>query len=305
MNIRDLEYLVALAEHRHFRRAAESCHVSQPTLSGQVRKLEDELGVMLLERTSRKVLFTQAGLLLVEQVRTVLREVKVLKEMASQQEEAMSGPLHIGLIPTVGPYLLPQIIPMLHRTFPELEIYLHEAQTHQLLAHLDSSKLYCAILAMVKESEVFIEVPLFDEPIKLAIYQDHPWVNRERVAMSDLVGEKLLMLEYGHCLRDQALGFCFQAGADENTHFRATSLETLRNMVAAGSGITLLPSLAVPHERQRDGVCYLPCYKPEPKRTITLVYRPGSPLRGRYEQLADAVREHMQHHFDDALKQAV
>ena len=116
MNIRDLEYLVALAEHRHFRRAADSCHVSQPTLSGQIRKLEDELGVMLLERTSRKVLFTQAGLLLVDQARTVLREVKVLKEMASQQGETMSGPLHIGLIPTVGPYLLPHIIPM--RTRP-------------------------------------------------------------------------------------------------------------------------------------------------------------------------------------------
>ncbi len=136
MNIRDLEYLVALAEHRHFRRAADSCHVSQPTLSGQIRKLEDELGVMLLERTSRKVLFTQAGLLLVDQARTVLREVKVLKEMASQQGETMSGPLHIGLIPTIGPYLLPHIIPMLHQTFPKLEMYLHEAQTHQLLAQL-------------------------------------------------------------------------------------------------------------------------------------------------------------------------
>ena len=174
MNIRDLEYLVALAEHRHFRRAADSCHVSQPTLSGQIRKLEDELGV-----TSRKVLFTQAGLLLVDQARTVLREVKVLKEMASQQGETMSGPLHIGLIPTIGPYLLPHIIPMLHQTFPKLEMYLHEAQTHQLLAQLDSGKLDCAILALVKESEAFIEVPLFDEPMMLAIYEDHPWANRD------------------------------------------------------------------------------------------------------------------------------
>lgn len=122
--------------------------------------------------------------------------------------------------------------------------------------------------------------------------------------MSDLSGEKLLMLEDGHCLRDQAMGFCFQAGADEDTHFRATSLETLRNMVAAGSGITLLPSLAVPPERVRDGVCYLPCYKPEPKRTIALVYRPGSPLRGRYEQLADSVREHMQLHMEQLSKQS-
>lgn len=219
MNIRDLEYLVALAEHRHFRRAADSCHVSQPTLSGQIRKLEDELGVMLLERTSRKVLFTQAGLLLVDQARTVLREVKVLKEMASQQGETMSGPLHIGLIPTVGPYLLPHIIPMLHQTFPKLEMYLHEAQTHQLLAQLDSGKLDCVILALVKESEAFIEVPLFDEPMLLAIYEDHPWANRDCVPMSDLAGEKLLMLEDGHCLRDQAMGFCFEAGADEDTHF--------------------------------------------------------------------------------------
>ncbi|PIJ49922.1 DNA-binding transcriptional regulator OxyR [Erwinia sp. OLTSP20] len=305
MNIRDLEYLVSLAEHRHFRRAADACHVSQPTLSGQIRKLEDELGVMLLERTSRKVLFTQAGLLLVEQARTVLREVKVLKEMASQQGESMSGPLHIGLIPTVGPYLLPQIIPTLHHTFPKLEMYLHEAQTQQLLAQLDSGKLDCAILALVKESQAFIEIPLFDEPMKLAIYENHPWHDRERIAMSELAGEKLLMLEDGHCLRDQAMGFCFQAGADEDTHFRATSLETLRNMVAAGSGITLLPALAVPGERVRDGVCYIDCYKPEPQRTIALVYRPGSPLRNRYEQLAEAIKTHMRAHMADGLKQTV
>ncbi|MFB6421699.1 MAG: DNA-binding transcriptional regulator OxyR [Candidatus Malihini olakiniferum] len=305
MNIRDLEYLVALSEHRHFRHAADSCHISQPTLSGQIRKLENKLGIMLLERTSRKVLFTQVGLLLVEQARTVLREVKVLKEMASQQGETMSGPLHIGLPPTVGPYLLPQIIPMLHSTFPNLEMYLHEAQVHQLLSHLDSGKLDCAIIAIVKESEAFIKFHLFDEPMKLAIYQDHPWASRKCVTMSDLAGEKLLMLEDGHCLRDQALGFCFQAGADEDMHFRATSLETLRNMVAAGSGITLLPSLAVPNEYQRDGVCYLHCDKPEPKRTIALVYRPGSPLRSRYEKLATAVRGHMQHHFNDVLKHMI
>ncbi|WIV88578.1 DNA-binding transcriptional regulator OxyR [Proteus appendicitidis] len=293
MNIRDLEYLVALAEHKHFRRAADSCHVSQPTLSGQIRKLEDELGVMLLERTSRKVLFTQQGLLLVDQAKTVLREVKVLQEMASLQGESMAGPLHIGLIPTVGPYLLPHIIPELHKNYPKLEMYLHEAQTHSLLAQLDSGKLDCAILAMVKESAPFIEVPLFEEPMKLAIYEGHPWNERGSVRMGDLAGQRLLMLEDGHCLRDQALGFCFQAGAKEDTHFRATSLETLRNMVAAGSGITLLPDLSVPQEQKRDGVCYLECTDPNPSRSIILVYRPGSPLRNRYEQLAETIREHM------------
>ncbi|PHM72793.1 DNA-binding transcriptional regulator OxyR [Xenorhabdus kozodoii] len=298
MNIRDLEYLVALAEHRHFRRAADACHVSQPTLSGQIRKLEDELGVMLLERTSRKVLFTQQGMLLVEQAKTVLREVKVLQEMASLQGESMSGPLHIGLIPTIGPYLLPLIIPELHKLFPKLEMYLHEAQTQNLLAQLDSGKLDCAILALVKETEAFIEVPLFEEPMKLAVYEAHKWAGRDNIKMSELSGEKLLMLEDGHCLRDQAMGFCFQAGAKEDTHFRATSLETLRNMVAAGSGITLLPDLSVPSERQRDGVCYLECYEPEPKRSVILVYRPGSPLRGRYEQLAEAIRSKMGNYFE-------
>ncbi|WP_338883741.1 MULTISPECIES: DNA-binding transcriptional regulator OxyR [Xenorhabdus] len=298
MNIRDLEYLVALAEYRHFRRAADACHVSQPTLSGQIRKLEDELGVMLLERTSRKVLFTQQGMLLVEQAKTILREVKVLQEMASLQGESMSGPLHIGLIPTIGPYLLPLIIPELHKLFPKLEMYLHEAQTLNLLAQLDSGKLDCAILALVKETEAFIEVPLFEEPMKLAVYEEHKWAGRDKIKMAELSGEKLLMLEDGHCLRDQAMGFCFQAGAKEDTHFRATSLETLRNMVAAGSGITLLPDLSVPNERSRDGVCYLECYEPEPKRSVILVYRPGSPLRGRYEQLAEAIRTKMGNYYE-------
>lgn len=303
MNIRDLEYLVSLAEQKHFRRAADACHVSQPTLSGQIRKLEDELGIMLLERTSRKVLFTQAGMLLVEQARTILREVKVFREMASQQGEEMSGPLHIGLIPTLAPYLLPHVIPLLHQRFPQLEMYLHEAQTLSLLDQLDAGKLDCVIIALVKESEAFIEVELFDEPMLLAVYEDHPWADRDRVPMAELSGEKLLMLEDGHCLRDQAMGFCFEAGADEDIHFRATSLETLRNMVAAGSGITLLPALAVPQQRKRDGVVYLPCYKAEPKRHLGLVYRPGSPLRGRYEQLANTIRKQMIGYFNNVAKQ--
>ncbi|MGL4978628.1 MAG: DNA-binding transcriptional regulator OxyR [Plesiomonas sp.] len=293
MNIRDLEYLVALAEHKHFRKAAEACYVSQPTLSGQIRKLEDELGVMLLERTSRKVLFTESGMRLVDQAREVLRQVKILKEMASVQGDEMSGPLHIGVIPTTGPYLLPHIIPLLRQRFPQLEMYLHEAQTHQLLAQLDAGQIDCALLALVKETEPFIEIPLFDEPMLLAVCSDHPWASRTEIRLPELAGEHVLMLEDGHCLRDQAMGFCFAAGADEDTHFRATSLETLRNMVAAGAGMTLLPQLAVPQQRTRDGVCYLPCHDPQPLRTIGLVYRPGSPLKARYEQLAEAIRQQM------------
>lgn len=290
MNIRDLEYLAALAEYKHFRRAADACHVSQPTLSGQIRKLEDELGITLLERTSRKVLFTQSGLLLVEQAKKVLREVKLLKEMASNQGKEMTGPLHIGVIPTVGPYLLPYIMPTLKETFPELELFLYEAQTSQLLDQLESGRLDCAIVASVRETEAFIEVPVFNETMLLAVSEQHPWAQERQIAMEKLKGCEVLMLDDGHCLRDQALGYCFTAGTKENSHFQATSLETLRNMVAANVGITLMPELAVLNEGNRNGVKYIPC-SPEPARIITLVYRPGSPLRSRYERIAKTVSD--------------
>lgn len=293
MNLKDLEYLLALAEERHFRRAAERCFVSQPTLSGQLKKLEEELGVQFLERTSRKVLFTQAGLQLVDQARRVLSEAQLFRDMAGSHGQTMSGPLHLGLIPTVAPYLLPHIVPGLRQAFPQLEFYLHEAQTHQIVAQLESGQLDCAILALVKECEPFVALSLFVEPMALAVPMDHEWSQRESVALPELAGHRLLMLEDGHCLRDQALGFCFAAGAKEDRHFRATSLETLRNMVAAGAGITLLPQLAVPNERCRDGVCYLPCHQPQPNRAIGLIYRPGSPLRARYEQLASWMSEQM------------
>ena len=221
MNIRDLEYLVALAEYKHFRRAADSCHVSQPTLSGQIRKLEEELGIILLERTSRKVLFTQSGLLLVEQAKTILREVKLLKEMASNQGKEMAGPLHIGVIPTIGPYLMPHIVPALQKAFPDLELFLYEAQTHQLLEHLETGHLDCAIVASVRETELFIEVPLFKEKMLLAISEKHPWAKEISMPISMLKDREVLMLDDGHCLRNQALGYCFTAGAKENSHFQA------------------------------------------------------------------------------------
>ncbi|MEH8039116.1 DNA-binding transcriptional regulator OxyR, partial [Gallibacterium anatis] len=169
MNLRDLEYLVALSDHKHFRKAADACHVSQPTLSGQIRKLEDELGILLLERTSRKVLFTQSGLLLVDQARNVLKEVQLLREMASNQGKDMTGPLHMGMIPTIGPYLLPYIIPMLRESFPELEVYLYEAQTHQLLEQLEKGQIDCAIVALVKDTSAFIEIPIYDEAMLIAV----------------------------------------------------------------------------------------------------------------------------------------
>ncbi|MDF7670155.1 DNA-binding transcriptional regulator OxyR [Orbaceae bacterium ESL0721] len=293
MNIRDLEYFVALAEFRHFRKAADACNVSQPTLSGQIRKLEDELGVMLLERTSRKVLFTQAGMMLVEQTKEILHNIQILKEMASRQGGDMSGPMHIGLIPTIAPYLLPHVITMLHDVYPQLELFLHEAQTATIVDQLENGKLDCAIVAKVKETTPFIELPLFDEPMLLAVPSDNELAKESCVKLSDLQGHKFLMLEDGHCLREHAMGYCFQAGINEDKQFKATSLETLRSMISAGRGITLFPELAAPDERVRDRICYIPCVDPVPMRSIALIYRPGSPLRSRYETIAKIIREHM------------
>ncbi|VEJ09467.1 DNA-binding transcriptional regulator OxyR [Actinobacillus delphinicola] len=290
MNVRDLEYLVALAEYKHFRRAADACKVSQPTLSGQIRKLEEELNTILLERTSRKVLFTQSGLLLVDQARAILREIKQFKDMASQQGKEMSGPLHLGVIPTLGPYLLPYIVSTIKEEFPKIELFLYEAKTPQLVELLENGKLDCAILPSKAELDVFMNVSMFSEPMKLAVPKSHPFAARKTVDMKELHGKEILMLDDGHCLRDNAVGYCFTVGAVENKHYQATSLETLHNMVASGLGITLIPELAVLADRCGK-VVYVPCVNPTPSREIVMIYRPGSPLRKRYERVARAISE--------------
>ncbi|UUM30791.1 DNA-binding transcriptional regulator OxyR [Vibrio japonicus] len=293
MNIRDFEYLVALAEHKHFRKAAEACFVSQPTLSGQIRKLEDGLGTALLERSSRRVLFTDSGLQLVDQAKRILNEVKTFKDMANGQSGEMTGPMHIGFIPTVGPYLLPRIVPALKEQFPDLALFLHEAQTQQLVSQLEEGKLDCLVLASVAETAPFKEIDVYNEPMSVAVPSDHEWANLAEVDMLSLKGRTVLALGDGHCLRDQALGFCFAAGAKDDERFKATSLETLRNMVAAGAGITLLPELSLPKEKQKDGVCYIKAINPVPSRRIVLAYRPGSPLKARFEKLADAIQSQL------------
>ncbi len=292
MNIRDLEYLIALSEFKHFRKAADACNVSQPTLSGQIRKLENELGTILLERTSRKVLFTQAGLMLVEQAKAVLREIKVFKDMASNQGKEMSGPLHIGIIPTLMPYLSPIILPLLSKLFPKLELYLYELHTNELVQQLESGQLDCGISAFCHETEPFIEVPIFDEKIQLAVSNKHKWAKKEEIALSALAEQKMLLLEDGHCLRDKALSYCLSVGGKEDKHFKAKSLETLRNMVSADMGITLMPELAIKPNTE-DQVCYIPFKEPQPFRAIGLIYRPGSPLKIRYERLASEIKQIM------------
>ncbi len=297
MNLRDLEYLVALEEEKHFRKAAESCFVSQPTLSGQLRKLEDELGVILIERTSRKVLFTPAGDAMAEQARKVLREVRELKSIGQHFAEPMSGEIHIGLIPTVGPYLLPHIIQDLREHFPKLEFYLYEEQTQLLMKRLEEGELDCVILAELDGMDCFGSLPLYEEPMWLAVPRQHPEAQAKAVPLGNLKGKKLLMLQDGHCLRDQAMGFCFAAGVGEDVRFKGTSLETLRNMVAAGSGMTLIPRLAVPAQRDEGGVSYRPVVDPVPGRAISLLYRHYSVRRPCFNELAARIRTLMKAHL--------
>jgi len=292
MNLRDLEYLVAVDEERHFHRAAERCFVSQPTLSGQLKKLEEQLGVQLVERSTRQVVMTDAGTAVAAQARRVLLEAKAISEIAETFHDPMAGELQLGLIPTVAPYLLPRIMPQITRQFPRLKLWLHEQQTQVLMERLRKAELDLLILALPVPSHDFIEVDLFREPFWMALPKDDPLAARKEASLADLNKRELMLLEEGHCLREHALDVCFQAGASEYGAFHATSLETLRHMVGEGMGITLMPELAVPQRRsKRDAVAYLPFSQPVPSRRIGMLYRKGSYRHACFGALAQTVRE--------------
>lgn len=286
MNFRDLKYLITLEQLRHFRKAADQCFVSQPTLSGQIKKLEDELGIQLVERSSRKVIFTNAGLDVVAKAKTILLEKSALEDIAISHMSPMKGALHIGLIPTVAPYLLPVIISTVKETFPDLVLYLYENKTSILLKQLDEGQLDCIILPILPEMKTQKQYHLYTEPLELAIPDSHAWHNKKSISINKLQGQNLLMLEGGHCLRDQAMGYCFAAGAVEDNSFKATSLETLRHMVSANSGLTVFPKLAVPASRQQNGVTYLPFSPPEPTREIALLCRENNARNECFKQLS-------------------
>ncbi len=273
MTLRDLEYLVALAETRHFGRAAGRCHVSQPTLSAQLKKLEESLGVALVERRPRKLALTPAGVAVVERARRMLRDADDIRTLARASQDPLAGQLKVGLIPTLGPYLLPRVAPRIARALPKLQLMLHEYQTARLVERTLAGELDLAILALPADTRGLVTRSLFAEAFLVAMPESHRLAAKKRVKSSDLSGEKLLLLEEGHCLRDQALDVCERAGTEEQD-FRATSLETLRQMVAAGLGITLLPRLAAegPFASARSLVVR-PFAPPAPNRVIGAAWR--------------------------------
>ena len=290
MNLRDLKYLVALADLRHFGKAADACFVSQPTLSTQIRKLEDELGVVLVERAPRKVMLTAAGLDVVQRARRIVADVEQMREAARRSRDPESGTLRLGVFPTLGPYLLPHVVPTLRARFPQLELLLVEEKSDELLQRLREGKLDAALLALPLHDDQLHAEFLFEEPFVLAALQQHPLAGRSALDAAELSDETLLLLEDGHCLRDQALDVCRLSGAREKSGFRATSLETLRQMVAAGVGVTLLPALSV-HEpiAQPANIRLVPFRGTAPSRRIALVWRKSSALDAFLHQLGDAI----------------
>ena len=292
MNLRDLTYLVALADHKHFGRAAEACFVSQPTLSTQIRKLEDELGVALVERAPRKVMLTPAGREIASRARQIVAEVEQMKEVARRSRDPEAGTVRLGLFPTLGPYLLPHVVPRIRARFPRLELRLVEEKSSEILADLRSGKLDAGLLALpVHDDQLHTEF-LFDEPFLLAVPESHPLAQREDLSLDDLASERLLLLEDGHCLRDQALDVCQLAGASEMSGFQATSLETLRQMVAANVGVTLLPALAVKPPVARSSDIHLIGFRdPQPSRQIAMVWRRSSAMQAFLMQFARVFRD--------------
>jgi LysR family hydrogen peroxide-inducible transcriptional activator len=289
MNLRDLRYLVAIAEHKHFGRAAEACFVSQPTLSTQLKKLEQTLGVTLIERTNRRVMLSPAGEEIVEQAQKILREVNTLTAMAEQYRDPLGGDFRLGIIPTVAPYLLPKILGPLNKAFPKLRLHLTEAQTSQLTRMLKQGDLDALLLALPLQEENVTELELFKEPFLFAASKQHPKAKQTSVTLSDLEDEEVLLLEDGHCLRDQALDVCNSHRAVENTNFRATSIETLRQMVAANAGITLMPQLAV--QKRSGSVRYLPFTGRAPYRSIGLCWRTTSTRAQLLEELGETLKQ--------------
>lgn len=292
MNLRDLEYLVAVADHEHFGRAAEACHVSQPTLSAQIKKLETELGVQLIERSARHVLLTDVGRQVVARARTIHQEAASIRDLARRSRDPEAGTVRIGLFPTLGPYLLPHVVPQIRDRFPQLELLLVEEKTEVVLQRLRDGLLDAAVLAQPVFDDQLHEEPLFEEDFVLATPADHRLASiAEPAPMSVLTGESVLLLEDGHCLRTQALSVCDLAGATERGGFRATSLETLRQMVAAGVGVTLLPDLAVqPPVPVSPAIKLVRFAEPVPSRRIAMYWRRSSSLAEFLPSLAELFR---------------
>lgn len=287
--MRQLRYLAALARHRHFGRAAEDCAISQPALSMQVRELEREIGVELVERRPNEIALTDTGLEVAERAEQILAATRDLIDFA-RHRDVLSGSLKLGIIPTLAPYVLPRVLPRLQTKYPRLQLELRETQTKMLLQELARGELDCIMLALPAEDTDVETLKLFDDPFLLAVPAADEFPLRGRIGIADVDQHRLILLEEGHCLRDQALAFCATRRGDAPTaRLGATSLATVIQMVANGYGITLVPEVAADAEAHDERVKLLRFAEPQPGRTIGLAWRRTSPRRKDFEALAEIV----------------
>lgn len=295
MTLTELRYIVALARERHFGRAAEACYVSQPTLSVGIRKLEEELGVSLFERSTGDVSPTPVGERIVEQAQRVIEQAAYIREIARAGKDPLQGPLRLGVIYTIAPYLLPALVRLLHKRAPRMPLLLQENYTHRLSEMLRQGEIDAAILALPFEEPGFAVEVLYDEDFLVAVPRDHAWVTRQSIRSVELKKESMVLLGTGHCFRDQVLQVCPElnrqmTGEGLQRTFEGSSLETIRQMVASGVGVTVLPASSVPPKVPRDSLlAYVPFAPPVPERRIALIYRKSFPRRAAMETLRQAV----------------
>jgi LysR family hydrogen peroxide-inducible transcriptional activator len=299
-SLRQLEYLITVDEMRHFRRAAQRLSVSQPTLSAQIKALEERLGVQLLERSRSSVILTDAGQQIVEIAKRITRDVQQIRDVAKRSEHAFSGVIRLGVPPTIGPYLLSHVVPRLHRTYSELKLYIREAIPTSLPSDLIEGRHDVLIVPLPLTRQDIETEALFREPLFVALPADHPLAREGELNRADLRAQSILALETGHHLHEQVEAICEEVGAQIQFDFEGTSLDTLRQMVGMGMGLSILPGLYVRSELDKDESVVVKTLKGRTLyRTIGTAWRKGSPKSAEYRQLSDYIREAVRRNFDD------
>ena len=297
MTLTELRYIIALARERHFGRAAQTCHVSQPTLSVAVKKLEDELGIQLFERRKAEAQLTPIGEQVVTQAQGVLEQVEQIRHLAMEGKDQLSAPLRIGAIYTIGPYLFPHIIPILHEQVPQLALMVEENYTARLSEKLRQGELDVIVIALPFDEPGFVTLPIYKEPFVIVTPAAHPWQARKNINAEELADETVLMLGAGHCFRDQVVDICPACGhrSEEERSISRTlegsSLETIRHMVATGMGITVLPCTAAGVDRYAQRLLSIKRFTaPAPYRTVALAWRKSFPRPRAIEVLRQSIK---------------
>lgn len=297
VNLRDLKYVIAVAETGHFGKAATHCFVSQPTLSGQIKKLEEELEITIFERTNRSVEITPVGEAILSHARSIMEQADAIKQLAQTYRDPLAGPLRIGAIPTLSPYLMPLVLAPLKKQCPQMKLILSEETTDTLVERLHNYEIDAALLATTVEKQEFETLPLFDEPFWVAYAHDHAFYEKDRIRLRDLTNENLLLLADGHCLADQAMDVCRvkeRQTYGEMADLRASSLETLMQLVGAGYGITLVPALAMRASwTTGSGVVAQPLVIANASRRVSLVFRHSFPRRPALQAFADIITDNI------------